>query len=125
MEGPRAACSSCRTAHKGCDRTGPPCSRCIEFGVEDSCTFPSKYEKNNGAKGSATRKFKLPLRKRPAKFSREKIISDSPSHSGHIERETVVHPFPRANEKIRVISEEENKELFDLVQAEGEVTLHF
>lgn len=37
-----AACANCRSAHKGCDKNGPPCTRCRETGQEKSCSFKVK-----------------------------------------------------------------------------------
>jgi hypothetical protein len=38
----RHSCNNCRQAHKGCDRQGPPCGRCINFGIESSCAFKQR-----------------------------------------------------------------------------------
>jgi hypothetical protein len=34
-----SACNNCKSAHKGCDKEGPPCGRCVEMNMEKSCAF--------------------------------------------------------------------------------------
>lgn len=118
-----SACNNCRAAHKGCPKDGPPCGRCIDGGLERSCVYVPKPR--SGGKGGAQKKIKSPYRKKPPKCSREKIRVEKGDHhkehsSSYFGSKTLLHSLPKPDEEIKIISEEFDKELFDLIQYEAE-----
>lgn len=42
----RSTCNNCKHAHKACSKTGPPCSRCEEQGLQDTCAYVSSTNNN-------------------------------------------------------------------------------
>jgi hypothetical protein len=61
MDLPKSACHNCRVAHKGCSRSGPPCARCIEFGIESTCVYrPHPPPNTNFVKKNTPNKIKKP-----------------------------------------------------------------
>src|SRR5690348_9913205 len=98
----RGSCGNCRSAHKGCNREGPPCGRCIEFGLEKSCCFPlispSPFHQKNRSPKKAVHRKKL-KKKHNGIFS--SVSSDAMADVVHIDQTQQFlsrfdkHPLPK------------------------------
>ena len=120
-----AACGNCRAAHKGCPKDGPPCGRCIDCGLEDTCFYVPKPSRA-GAKGGPQKKIRTPVRRKPPKYSRERIRSEDKGHSRnsyapYFASDTVLQSFPRVDAELIIINEETDQELRDLMLSQAEV----
>lgn len=127
----RAACGNCRAAHKGCNRVGPPCQRCVEFGLERSCVFPK--EKKHQRHSATPRPFGSPrgaasplkARKgRPPKYARRRPpdIEDETFYlKDHLHSPFGFPPLASTTTKLKVISPEADEELHHEIAEHGQV----
>ncbi|KAK9762170.1 hypothetical protein K7432_012358 [Basidiobolus ranarum] len=83
------ACVNCQKACKKCDE-GRPCSRCIKYGLVDTCTDSLRKARKKGVKRG-------PYKRRKVQGSPQETAPIEQVKSEHISPTPISHPQPIAN----------------------------
>lgn len=125
MESPvRSSCGNCRKAHKGCDRAGPPCGRCVEFELQSTCYFPQKIGQRL-VKSPPPEPKPTPVKEKPKKREKPKSPVQNGEYAKPIEEKPMedlklhtyrILPFT----KFMVVNLESDEETLESVEKEAE-----